>query len=524
MDIAVREQRLAPLERVADPGIGLRGQRVVPVLAMARVKLLAAAAVAAGIACAGAAPGASGEPRNAASEEELLARMAKPWTGDLDGMIERRAVRALVAPSRMQYWIERGRQSGAEYELLTKFEHELNRQHQSRLKHIRIHVHIVPTARDRLIPALLEGRGDIAAGILTVTPERLQQVDFGAPFFRNVPEIVVTGPASPPLASLHELSGQQLFVRPSSSYWSHLELLNRGFAKESRAPVRLRPAPEDLQDDDLLEMLNAGLIGLAVVDRYKALAWAKVLRRIKPREELRVHEGGDIAWMIRKASPRLKAQISAFAAKHGQGSAFGNSLVKKYAGGARFVKAATSPAEMKKYERTVAIFRKYAERYDMDYLLMMAQGYQESRLDQDARSPVGAIGVMQVMPETGKQMRTGDITQLEPNIHAGVKYVRFVQDSFFKDEPMDPVNKTLFAFAAYNAGPGRVRELRALAAKRGLDPNVWLNNVELVAAQKIGAETVTYVSNIYKYYVAYKLQEELRAEQRTARQLIEKKL
>ena len=460
---------------------------------------------------------------HAQADEALLEALAQPWTGDLDGMIERRAVRALVAPSRMQYWIDRGRQSGAEYELLSKFEEVLNEKYKLKRKHIRINVHFIPTARDELIPALLQGRGDLAAGILTITPERQKHVDFGAPFFRNVAEIVVTGPASPALASIEELAGHKLFVRRSSSYWVHVEELSARLRKQGRAPVELKAAPEDLQDDDLLEMLNAGLVGLAVVDRYKANAWSRVFKRIKPRDDLKVHEGGDIAWMIRKDSPRLKAEVSAFAEKHGQGSAFGNNLVKKYTGSTRFVRNATSPAEIKKFERTVDLFRKYGERYDLDYLLMAAQGYQESRLDQNAKSPVGAIGVMQVMPNTGRDMKTGDITQLEPNIHAGVKYIRYVQDTFFEGQPMDAVNKTLFAFAAYNAGPGRVQQLRQRAEKRGLNPNVWFNNVELIAAERIGAETVTYVSNIYKYYVAYKLAVEIQAERARERGALEKK-
>ena len=459
---------------------------------------------------------------HARADEALVEAMAQPWTGDLEGMIERRAVRALVAPSRMQYWIDRGRQSGAEYELLTKFEEVLNTKYKLKRKHIRVHVHFIPTARDELIPALLKGRGDIAAGMLTVTPERLKQVDFGAPFFRNVPEIVVTGPASPQLASIEDLAGQRLFVRGSSSYWTHLEELSARLKKQGRAPLELKAAPEDLQDDDLLEMLNAGLVGLVVVDRYKAVTWARVFKRIKPREDLKVHEGGDIAWMVRKDSPRLKAEVSAFAQKYGQDSAFGRNLVKKYTGGTRFVRAATSKEEMRKFEQTVEIFRKYGGKYDMDYLLLMAQGYQESRLDQKAKSPVGAIGVMQVMPGTGRDMRTGDITQLDPNIHAGVKYIRYVQDTFFEDQPMDAVNKMLFSFAAYNAGPGRVRDLRARAEKRGLNPNVWFNNVELIAAERIGAETVTYVSNIYKYYIAYKLAVEIKAERDRERDALKK--
>jgi membrane-bound lytic murein transglycosylase MltF len=77
---------------------------------------------------------------------------------------------------------------------------------------------------------------------------------------------------------------------------------------------------------------------------------------------------------------------------------------------------------------------------------------------------------------------------------------------------MDRLNKGLFTFASYNAGPGRMQQLRKLAAKRGLDPNVWFNNVELIAAEKIGRETVTYVANIYKYYLAYRMITEQREE------------
>jgi membrane-bound lytic murein transglycosylase MltF len=372
-------------------------------------------------------------------------------------------------------------------------------------------VTIIPTRHDQLISGLLEGRGDIAAGILTITPERLEEIDFGKPFFRGVKQIVVTGPASPELASLDDLSGKEVFVRKSSSYWTHLEDLNERFAKEQKPPVILKAAPEDLQDDDLLEMLNAGLVGTVVVNRYQALLWAKVFKKLKPREDLVVNKGGDIAWMIRKDSPKLKAEIATFATTYGQKSDFGKALVKKYAGGTRFVKPAASASEIKKFEQTVEFFRTYSARYDMDYLLMMAQGYQESLLDQNAKSDVGAIGVMQLMPATGKEMNTGDITQVGPNIHAGIKYISVMRNEFFANEPMDMRNKTLFAFAAYNAGPGRVQKLRKEAEKQGLDPNVWFNNVEVIAAKRIGEETVTYVSNIYKYYVAYTLVEQQRA-------------
>jgi membrane-bound lytic murein transglycosylase MltF len=184
------------------------------------------------------------------------------------------------------------------------------------------------------------------------------------------------------------------------------------------------------------------------------------------------------------------------------------------------VKQATSSVAMQRFQQTAEIFRKYGDQYGMDYLLMMAQGFQESGLNQDAKSHVGAIGIMQVMPATGAKMKVGDIRQLEPNINAGVKYIRFMVDEYFADEPTDDLNKILFAFAAYNAGPGRVGQLRKQAAAQGLNPNVWTENVEMVAAARIGPETVTYVSNIYKYYVAYKLLAEREAERQKARESI----
>jgi len=376
----------------------------------------------------------------------------------------------------------------------------------------------LPTSRDDLIPALLEGRGDLAMAGLTATPERLKKVDFSEPFADKVEEIVVKGPKSPAIGALNDLSGQEVFVRPSSSYWEHLEALNQKFKADGKAPVKLRPAPETLEDEDLLEMLNAGLVGLVVVDDYKATLWANMFKSIQPRPDIAVHEGGQIGVMFRQGSPLLKAELASFAKTHRVGTLFGNTVVKKYVRSTKFVKSATSDAEIKKFQDTVSLFRNYGTKYDLDHLLVMAQSYQESRLDQNAKSHVGAIGIMQVMPATGKELAVGDITQLEPNIHAGVKYVRFMMDRYYGKEPMDLVNKMLFTYASYNAGPARIARLRKEAAAKGLNPNLWFNNVETVVAARIGAETVTYVSNIYKYYIAYKLVTEAEEERRKARE------
>jgi len=213
--------------------------------------------------------------------------------------------------------------------------------------------------------------------------------------------------------------------------------------------------------------------------------------------------------------------MNAFVRKHRKGTAFGNDLFRRYFRKPSSVLAATTGAELRKFRQTVELFRKYGTRYELDHLLVMAQGYQESHLDQSVRSRAGAIGVMQLMPATGAQMKVGDIRQLEPNIHAGVKYLRHVENTYFDEPLLDPVVRALFAFAAYNAGPSRVMSFRKEAARRGLDPDRWFRSVEYVAAEKIGQETVTYVSNIFKYYVAYQLVTQAERERAASREALQ---
>jgi membrane-bound lytic murein transglycosylase MltF len=452
----------------------------------------------------------------------LADETAQKWTGDLDGMIQRRVIRVLVAYSKTHYFVDRGTQRGLTYDFGRLFEDDLNKK--LKKKHVRIHVFFIPVSRDEMIPALLGGRGDIAAANLTITPERMKQVDFTDPTIRNVSEIVVAGPGAEPIATAEDLSGREVYVRKSSSYYESLEKLNAALAKAGKKPVKVRFAAEELESEDILEMVNAGLVKTTIIDNHIAEFWSKIFPKIVLHREAAVRTGGDIGVMIRPNSPLLKAELNAFFARYGYRSQVLNQLLQKYMKNIKFAKEATSKEEIAKFEATVDFFRKYGDKYELDYLLVMAQGYQESRLDQNARSPVGAIGVMQVTPATGKDLNVGDITKIEPNIHAGVKYIRFMMTQFYANEPMDNLNKGLFTFASYNAGPGRIGQLRKQAAKRGLDPNKWFNNVEVVTAEKIGRETVQYVSNIYKYYLAYKMVEEQREAQEKAKEGTKKEM
>jgi membrane-bound lytic murein transglycosylase MltF len=438
----------------------------------------------------------------------------KAVKGDLDQMIERRNIRVLTAYDRTNYFVDKGAQRGLTHDAFRIFEDDLNKQlaKERKQKHLKIRVLFIPVARDQLLPALVAGKGDIAAANLTVTPERQKLVDFSAPVYADVSEVAVTGPASPAVKSVQDLAGKEVFVRKSSSFYESLLALNRDLAAKKLPAVKIREVPETLTNEDLIEMVNAGLIPLTIVDRHVADFWKTVFPRVVVHDDVAVRSGGSIAWAIRKDSPRLKATLDDFLVRHGKGTVTGNTLLNRYLKDVKYVKDATSEAERKKFLALVQYFQNYSQRYGLDWLLMAAQGYQESQLDHSARSKVGAVGVMQVMPKTGKELAVGDVRELEANIHAGIKYTRLMIDRYYDKEPMTQVDKMLFAFASYNAGPARVRQLRQEAARRGLDPNVWFHNVEYVAAEKIGAETVTYVGNIYKYYIAYKLVQEARAE------------
>ena len=436
--------------------------------------------------------------------EGVRSQIATPFKGDFDAMVARRMIRVGVTFNRTFYFVDNGVQRGVAYEFGKLFEDELNKKLKTELA-TKINVVFVPLPRDLLGRALTEGRVDLVIAQVTIRPELQALVDFTIPTRTNVNEVVVTGPGAPAIASADDLSGKDVYARKDSKYYESLVALDTALKAKGKAPAVILEIPGNLEDDDVLEMVNAGIIPISVVDDYMAAFWQKIFTDVTVHDAVALRTGASLAVPIRKGSPKLLAELNGFLSKYGLGTAFGNMMEKRYLASTKYAKQATSPDGRKKYAALAETFRKYSDQYEMDYLLMAAQGYQESQLDQNAKSHVGAIGIMQLMPATGKDMKVGDIMETEANIHAGVKYMRFMIDQYFKDEPMDRLNKGLFALASYNAGPGRVRQLRRETEKRGLDPNIWFGNVEQIASERIGRETVTYVSNIYKYYIAYRL-------------------
>ena len=428
----------------------------------------------------------------------------RPWTGDFDRMVARRMIRVLVPYSRTLYYTDKGRERGLTAELVRDFEQYVNQKYKTGKRPVTFY--LIPTTRDKLLPELAAGLGDVAAGNLTATDERLKLVDFVTQTDRPaVKELVVTSTKAPAVALVDGLSGRTVHVRKASSYYESLVALNARFAAEGKPPVRLRLVPDALEDEDMMEMANAGLIDVLIVDDWKARLWATILPNLRIDDAVFVRDGGHIGWAIRKHSPQLAAAIRDFdvgvAKKQGTYAYRLRQSMQRI----RQLQDPTTTGDWKRFEQLLALFQRYGDRYGFDPIMLAAQGYQESQLRQEARSHVGAIGVMQLMPATGAEMKVGDVHVTEPNIHAGAKYIDVLMTKYFPDAHFSEGNRPLFAFASYNAGAGNIARMRKEAAQRGLDPDKWFNNVELVVAEKIGIETTTYVRNIYKYYVTYKL-------------------
>jgi membrane-bound lytic murein transglycosylase MltF len=431
--------------------------------------------------------------------------VAEHWTGDLDeALVQRRFVRALVSYNQTNFFIDKGTPRGIEYELLKRYEAFLNQDRKPGELNFKVVFTVLPF--DRLLPALLEGRGDIVAAGLTVTEARLKSVAFASPYLTDISEVLVTGRHVDDIRSIQDLYGRIVHVLSGSSYVAHLEELNRPTTRRLKPPIAIIQVDPPLEEEDILQMIHAGISDLTVVDSHIADIWSRVLDNIQVRPDIVVNSGGRIAWAVRKNNPRLLASLNDFFKTHRQGTFALNLLVERYYKDTRWIQNPLSGQEQQRFEQLMGLFQKYAAMYNFDWMKIAALAYQESGLNQAARSHRGAVGVMQVLPATAAGPAIGimDIDTVENNIHAGVKYLAHLRDTYFDDPDILPVHRTDFAFAAYNAGPTRINRLRRQAQDQGLDPNQWFFNVEHVARRDIGRETVQYVTNIYIYYVAYR--------------------
>jgi membrane-bound lytic murein transglycosylase MltF len=436
-------------------------------------------------------------------EDEFLG-LGLPMYGDLDSMIARRKIRALVPYTHIYYSINGKQRRGIAFEALNLFEKQIN----DELKFYppKVRVLFIPVNRKQIIPLLRDGYADIAYAGMTITEEREKLVDFSIPTITGLKEIIVGGLTSPRLTSLADLSGKELYLHPGSSYESAALKLSDSLERKGLAPIIIKPVDPYLETEDILQLVNAGVMPYSATVEDVARLWTHVMDSLVLYDSIPLARNVSYGMVMRKGSPKLKAAADKFVKKNAKGTAVGNTLYRRYIVSTKLLPNMHDKKTVAQVRALRATFQKYADQYRLDWLLLVAQGYQESNLKQDAISPVGAVGVMQVLPSTaaGRPLYIKNIHVVDNNVHAGVKYMRFLADQYFTGPDIDSLNTQLLALAAYNCGPGRVAQLRKKAKAKGLNPNVWFDNVEIIAAQEIGRETVQYVSNIYKFYTSYR--------------------
>ena len=441
----------------------------------------------------------------------------EPFKGDLDVMEARGVVRALVAPSRTDFFLDHGRIQGLQAELLREFESFLNRGRAREADRIR--VKLVPVSFVELIPALEAGKGDLVAAFLTETPQRQDQVQIAAGMRNQVAEVLVTHDSVASPGTLDGLGGREVYLLAGSSYAEHLRQWNARAVAEGRAPIELVRADPRLESEDILELVHSGVVERTFVDDYKARLWARVLPGIAIHEDVAIARDRTVGWAVRRDSILLAEALERFTDGARGGTLLGNVLFERYFVDDRFVNDPTESSERDKLDKYLELFERYGTRYGFEPLALAAQAYQESHLDHSLRSPRGAVGLMQLLPTTATDTNVGipNISEVDANVHAGARYMAFLRDRYFSAPEIDAWNRTALALAAYNAGPRRIREARTRTTELGLDPNVWFDNVEVATGRLVGREPVRYVANIYKYFVAYRLALGREADRRSAR-------
>ncbi len=435
------------------------------------------------------------------TQQQLTKRYKSEFTDDLDAIKKRKTLRVITRNNAASYFIWRGELLGFEYELAKAFA----KQHKLRLEII------IAPSHDAQIPMLLEGKGDIIASFLTITDKRKERgVTFSRPHHK-ASEIIVTRADDKTIDSIDDLAGRSIHVRKSSAYWETLQAL-----QDTGLKFNLVAAPENMETEEVIAQVASGKFDLTLADNNLLnieLTWRDDIRAAIVLGEIRKN-----AWAMRNTNPELVAAVNQFIKKQYR-SLFYNITYKKYFENAHKIKQYRDQRIDLNPDGTLspydAMVKKYSQKYEFDWRLIVAQMYQESRFNPDAESWAGALGLLQVMPKTAKEMGLVNLKLPETGIEAGVKYLSWVRDRF--EQELNVKDRMWFILAAYNAGQGHVKDARRLARKQGLNPNRWFDNVEkamlLLSNKKYyqsarygyvrGREPVNYVREIRSRYQAY---------------------
>ena len=447
-------------------------------------------------------------PNVALSEpvSEILSKSR--WTGTYEAMRARGVVRLAVSYNPSLYYKDQGVVKGLMVEVAKDFSLWLDRKYGSVNDANGIKVVLVPVLSGKSPEAVLNGIADVA--VVNVTErlmlsdryEGLTQVDTSP-----LSEVLVTNAelANQP-KSFADMAGHVVHSSAPVRFRRSLSIENAKLALLDKAPIQVIEENNALTDEDLLQMVDANLLGGVFVDDWKADLWKSALPDIRVHPNIRLIDQGNVGWLVRNNDAQLADDLNRFAHELMAGGRLDRYRKTIFSKQVRSMKDPTQDKLWARFMRLYPTFKKYGRQYNLDPLLLASLGFQESVLDVNVRSGNGAVGIMQILPSTGKHLGVINLRNADANIYAATKYMNQILNTYFSGSRLDKFNRTLFAIAAYNAGPNAISKMAIRAGDEGLDANVWLNNVEIIASDRLGTGVTSYVRNVYKYYVIYNYQ------------------
>ena len=434
----------------------------------------------------------------------LGGHLQKEEFGDLDEKINRRYIKILTTKNSFDYYLFQGKAKGIQYEMVRMFINDLNKSLGFNKSQLKVQFELIPVDEDQLIPMLLAGKGDfIAAAMPNLAPDNQnQKIAYSKPY-RHVDEVVVTRDGTP----LNYIFMNKVYLNKRSSYFDSIMSFNNG----GESDFLFEETYENLNSQNILELISLGKFEATIVDSALAELAVKAFDNLRIYRDLDLKKNISISWVTRAEDKKLLEAINKFVPKIKTGSLMGNILSRRYFSDLSRIKNTEFSLNDKKISSYDDLIKKYSKKYGLDWRLMAALCYQESRFKQNIKNEWGAIGLFQIkkMTATEKYVNIPDIegpNNAENNIHAGIKYLHWIKNRYFDEyEGMSEKNKVRMAIASYNAGPLRVRKAIQLAKKMGLNHRKWFRNVELALLKMRRSEPVIYVSEINKRFVSYQL-------------------
>ncbi|CRM21001.1 transglycosylase SLT domain-containing protein [Pseudomonas sp. 25 R 14] len=418
---------------------------------------------------------------------------------DLAEIRSSRTLRVLVNQSRNSSGEVQGQSIGAEYHRLRAFEHYLNGRVRDGQE---INLKIIPKAKDQLLGALARGEGDLVAPGELLDATGAHKISSSDPIASDVPLWLVGLKGERRFTRLEQLSGRTLALTTGSAAGEAVNQINQKLALRKLPPVKVEWVDPSLAVEDVLEMVQAGIFHLTIVERPIAERWSKVLPKLRFDRQVAISEPGEEYWFVRQDASMLRASIDRFLKTYktpsDQDVAFQRIYRRLYK-----VRYPLARADRQRLEKLRPVLQKHAREQGMDWLNLAALAYKESSLNPAAKSGSGPTGLMQITPSAAQRVGVNNIQTLDSNVQAGARYLALIRRKFFASPKLNERERMAFVLAAYNMGPERVQGMRAEARRRGLNPNQWFFQVERIAMEQVGMGGVSYVNSVNKYYLAF---------------------